>query len=79
MLPPEGALKTPCLLGSLSHLVDDFDWGESKRPRHPLERLNVYELDIPGFTTGTGAGDYLFPFSEGKGLLDTGGIIWQGF
>lgn len=27
MLPPEGAVKGPCLLGSLSFLVDDFDWG----------------------------------------------------
>jgi hypothetical protein len=30
LLPPEGAVKGPCLLGSLSFLTDDFDWeGES--------------------------------------------------
>lgn len=26
LLPPEGAIKGPCLLGSLSFLTDDFDW-----------------------------------------------------
>jgi hypothetical protein len=26
MLPPEGSVKGPCLLGSLSFLTDDFDW-----------------------------------------------------
>jgi hypothetical protein len=31
MLPPEGAVKGPCLLGSLSFLTDDFDWeGEAQ-------------------------------------------------
>jgi hypothetical protein len=27
MLPPDGSIKGPCLLGSLAHFVDDFDWG----------------------------------------------------
>lgn len=26
LLPPEGFVRGPCLLGSLSHFVDDFDW-----------------------------------------------------
>lgn len=26
LLPPEGVVKGPCLLGSLSFLTDDFDW-----------------------------------------------------
>ena len=31
LLPPEGAVKGPCLLGSLSYLVDDFDWEGEER------------------------------------------------
>lgn len=34
MLPPEGSIKGPCLLGSLSYLVDEFDWEGESRHRH---------------------------------------------
>jgi hypothetical protein len=52
MLPPEGSVRGPCLLGSLSYLVDTFDWERVPRPRRTLEETVIMELDVAGFTTG---------------------------
>eukprot|EP00878_Enallax_costatus_P025353 GHUV01027123.1.p1 GENE.GHUV01027123.1~~GHUV01027123.1.p1 ORF type:complete len:648 (+),score=120.67 GHUV01027123.1:549-2492(+) len=51
LLPPEGCVGT-CLLGSLAHLVDTFDWQGVTRPNRTLEETVIVELDVAGFTTG---------------------------
>lgn len=56
LLPPEGGVRGPVLLGSLAHLVDAFDWRGVGRPRHVLEGTVIVELDVEGFTTGAGQG-----------------------
>lgn len=55
LLPPEGAVKGPCLLGSLSFLTDDFDWEGVPRPVRTLEETVIVELDVAGYTTGPDA------------------------
>lgn len=55
LLPPEGSVQGPCLLGSLSHLVDCFDWQGVRAPQVPLEETVIVELDVAGFTTGLDA------------------------
>lgn len=52
LLPPEGSVHGPCLLGSLAHLVDTFDWEGVVRPVKTLEETVIVELDVAGFTTG---------------------------
>ncbi len=52
MLPPEGELHRPVALGSLSHLTEDFDWGDSRRPRRALGDTVLFELSVPAFTSG---------------------------
>lgn len=51
LIPPEGTVGT-CLLGSLAHLVDNFDWEGVQRPTRTLEETVIVELDVAGFTTG---------------------------
>lgn len=35
---------------------DDFDWGEERRPRIPLERAVIYEANVRGFTADGSSG-----------------------
>lgn len=56
MLPPEGGVAGPSLLGALGHLVEAFDWQGVRRPAVPLDSTALLELDVAAFTTGgTGA------------------------
>eukprot|EP00879_Flechtneria_rotunda_P022431 GHRR01023681.1.p1 GENE.GHRR01023681.1~~GHRR01023681.1.p1 ORF type:complete len:577 (+),score=194.30 GHRR01023681.1:772-2502(+) len=55
LLPPEGSVEGPCLLGSLAHLVDLFDWEGVERPTRTLEETVIVELDVAAFTTGSDA------------------------
>jgi hypothetical protein len=54
LLPPQGRLPGPVLLGSLSHLTEAFDWGMSPAPgpRRSLEESVLLELDVADFTAG---------------------------
>ena len=54
LLPPQGRLPGPVLLGSLAHLTESFDWGAAgaTRPRHSLEDTVLLELDVADFTSG---------------------------
>lgn len=52
LLPPEGAVGGPCLLGSLAGFCEDFDWEGTQRPRTPLEDTVILEVDVEAFTTG---------------------------
>jgi hypothetical protein len=53
LLPPQGRLPGPILLGSLSHLTESFDWGKgARRPQRSLEDSVLLELDVAEFTTG---------------------------
>lgn len=56
LLPPEGSLSRPVVLGSLSMWGGEqaFDWGTSRRPAAALEGTVAYEVDVYAFTTGVG-------------------------
>lgn len=58
LLPPNGRLAGPVLLGSLSALTESFDWGAAAtaRPTHALEDSVLLELDVAEFTSGGPAG-----------------------
>eukprot|EP00775_Hariotina_reticulata_P005214 gene5214-5452_t len=72
LLPPEGSVRGPCLLGSLSYLVDTFDWEGVGRPGKTLEETVIMELDVAAFTTGPDAEGTVPPEHRGTylGVID---------
>ncbi|KAK9820150.1 hypothetical protein WJX72_006684 [[Myrmecia] bisecta] len=62
----------PLLLGSLACFTENVSFGDSRQPRHPLERMQVLEVDIPTFTQGALAEKAVPQEHRGKylGVLD---------
>lgn len=46
LLPPEGSVKGPCLLGSLSYLTDEFDWGGEEQGSSVGASRCAFELPL---------------------------------
>lgn len=74
LLPPQGKLPGPVLLGSLAHLTESFNWGRSvvEGPSRSLEDSVLLELDVAEFTTGPQADRLVPPEHRGTylGVID---------